>query len=193
MSRRSKQARFRGRRPDFLGSLVILGLALLFLSLSGCSSLDYSLVPPATPTQTPVGPTLTQVSGPVQTPVELQATAQATVPSQASQVRGKAYIQRPYGFIEYQIRPSDIAIEETHIEQDASGNRFIAGTAKNKAQDRVDFVQVTFNIYNSAGMQIGNSVASVYYLRGGYEWKFRSIPALPGDYQYNEIAEVFTG
>lgn len=192
MSRQSVPVRFRGRRPDSTGVFVIVGFVLLFLAISGCSTLDYSLLPPPTPTQTLVVPALIQIS-PTTTPLEIQGGAQAIVAPQVTPVQGKAYIQRPYGFIEYERIPSDVAVGETHIEQDASGNRFIAGTAKNKALTRAEFVQITFNVYNSAGAQVGNSVASVYYLRGGYEWKFRAEPAVPGDYQYNEIAEIFVG
>ena len=192
MSRRSPPVRFGGRQPDNRGLLVIVGFALLFLAISGCSTLDYSLAPPPTTTQTPVVPALTQVL-PTSTPLVTQAGAQAIIVPQVTPVQGKAYIQRPYGFIEYVSIPSDIAVEETHIEQDTSGNRFIGGTAKNKALTRADFVQITFNVYNSAGAQVGNSVASIYYLRAGYEWKFRAEPAVPADYQYNEIAEIFVG
>ncbi len=192
MDKQSSQMWPRERRQDATGFLVLVGLSLMFLAISGCSTLDYSLLPTPTPTQTTAVPVTAQTI-PVTTAPVIQGSAQAIVAPVASPVQVKAYIQRPYGFVEYVSATGDVAVEETHIEQDASGNRFISGTAKNKALTRAEFVQVTFNVYNSAGAQVGNSVASVYYLRPGYEWKFRAEPAIPADYQYNEIAEIFIG
>ncbi len=173
---------------------IVAGLAVACLLISGCTSLDQALLPSPQTTQEPYVPTSFTTSPTAMTTLPPSGEAFVTpVAPQVTPLQGKAYIQRPYGYTEFVSVPSDVAIAETHIVQDSSGNRFVAGTLRNKATTRADFVQITFNLFNSNGAQVGNAIASVYYLRGGSDWKFQAEPAVPADYQYHETAAIFVG
>ena len=54
------------------------------------------------------------------------------------------------------------------------GNRLLVGTVKNTTGKQYSYVQVTFNLYDKAGNQVGSSLANVNNLEPGGSWKFQA-------------------
>jgi hypothetical protein len=172
------------------GLILVLAVLMIMLHLSGCVKIrpgDDTIpaptlvlketsainIPPST-TFTTI-PTGTAIS--IETPVPMPA-----------------YVKRPFGYVQYTYNPGHmITLQESHVETDPAGARTIVGTIKNTGAEQIDLVVVTANLYNANGNIIGTAIAEMNYLEPGRVWKFRTGPFSMTEFQYHQIAEIFTG
>ena len=54
----------------------------------------------------------------------------------------------------------------------------IEGSIKNNTSKKYSYVQVTFNLYDSDGAQIGSALANINNLEADGLWKFKAIGSL---------------
>lgn len=68
---------------------------------------------------------------------------------------------------------------------------YIEGTIKNNTDKKYSYAQVTFNLYDSDGSQIGTAIANINDLEPNGTWKFKAIGSGDGSkvasYKLSEI------
>ena len=71
-------------------------------------------------------------------------------------------------------------LEEGHIgSSDEYGISYkIEGTIKNNTDKQYNYVQVTFNLYDKDGAQIGSALANINNLEANGLWKFKAIGSI---------------
>ena len=103
------------------------------------------------------------------------------------------FVSRPWGYEKFVADPAlHATLQETRVETDGSGRLYLTGRIKNDGQATIEYVQVTFNIYNANGALIGNAVANAYFLPAGKTWVYTTNSFDATTYQFNELAEIFT-
>jgi hypothetical protein len=169
-------------RQGSYGVFIAL-LILITVFCAGCfEEWPVSPVPVQTTTAT-ASPTPTVLPGEI-------IPGSVTVP-----VISQGYIQRPYGYTPYTIDMSQaVSIQDRgQITNDEQGRQVISGKIKNIGTQRIDHIEVTFDLYNRNGEVIGNTYAQLDYLLPGKVWKFQSDPITAAGFSSFEIGDVFTG
>ncbi len=170
-------------------SNVPVGMLALFLvlmaSLLGAGCLEPypsgGVSPPAAPEETPF---------PTQTIQTVPPTIMAGRGIQA-EVPASAYIERSYGYVLYTSPPDHrLTFIDASGSKDASGMVTITGRIKNEGPGSLNYLQATYNLFDSNGNIIGNAHASVEYLSPGKTWRFTTEPVKADHYQYFELARV---
>lgn len=59
--------------------------------------------------------------------------------------------------------------------QDSIGSTYIEGEIKNNTNKQYSYVQVTFNLYDSKGNQLGTALANINNLDPNATWKYKAI------------------
>lgn len=67
-----------------------------------------------------------------------------------------------------------LVVENFFWESGEMGLREIVGTVRSTSDAQYSYVQVSFNLYDSAGSLVGNTVANVQHLEPKGRWKFRA-------------------
>jgi hypothetical protein len=167
------------------GIMVILVVSLIISS--GC--LNYEI---------PAGPT-----GPEETTTGVTAAPTAAAGDVMQQgatpgeqevfFESQGYIQRPWGYAAAERDPSHtLSVLESRIESDDEGGQYITGRLKNDQNTRIEYAVVTFNLYDANANHIGNVYAKTDYLGGGKVWIFRTNSFNLKNYQFFEVADIFT-
>lgn len=68
-----------------------------------------------------------------------------------------------------------LELVESSSERNEYGNLFITGTIKNHSNKTYIYVQVTFNLYDDSGAQVGTTMANTNNLEAGGTWKFKAL------------------
>jgi hypothetical protein len=86
---------------------------------------------------------------------------------------------------------SDLQLVESHMESPSNpyGYGNIMGTVKNNGGNTYKYVQVTINLYDSSGAQVGSTLANINNLEPGGTWKF-SAPILQKDTTSYKVKEI---
>lgn len=66
---------------------------------------------------------------------------------------------------------------------------YVNGTIKNNTDKQYSYVQVTFNLYDASGTQIGTAMANINNLEGNGTWKFKAIGGTQNAASY-KLAEI---
>lgn len=66
---------------------------------------------------------------------------------------------------------------------------YIEGVIKNNTDKDKTYVQVTYNLYDKDGNQLGTALANVNNLKAGGTWKFKAMGMADGITKY-ELAEI---
>lgn len=66
---------------------------------------------------------------------------------------------------------------------------YVTGTITNNTNKEYSYVQVTFNLYDSSGAQIGTALANINNLEAGGTWKFSAIGGTEKAASY-KLAEI---
>lgn len=69
---------------------------------------------------------------------------------------------------------SDLQLVESHVETGDYGTKYIVGSVKNNGAKTYSYVQVTINLYDNSGAQVGSTLANVNNLEPGGTWKFKA-------------------
>ena len=174
------------RTPIWISGIMVILVVSLVIS-SGC--LNYEIpVGPAGPEETTPGVTAapTAAAGDVMQ-------QGATPGEQEAFFESQGYIQRPWGYAAAVRDPSHIlSVLESRVESDNEGGQYITGRLKNNQNTRIEYAVVTFNLYDANGNHIGNVYAKTDYLGGGKVWKFRTNSFKLNNYQFFEVADIFT-
>ena len=105
----------------------------------------------------------------------------------------QGYIQRPWGYAAAERDPSHtLSVLESRIESDDEGGQYITGRLKNDQNTRIEYAVVTFNLYDANANHIGNVYAKTDYLGGGKVWIFHTNSFKLKNYQFFEVADIFT-
>jgi len=86
---------------------------------------------------------------------------------------------------------TDLQLIESHIEPDQYGvYNYVVGSVKNNnAGKTYGYVQVTINLYDKSGAQVGSTLANVNNLEPGGVWKFKA-PMIEKDAASYKIKEI---
>lgn len=68
-----------------------------------------------------------------------------------------------------------VVSREARIKQGEFNIRSVVGTVKNTATKTYGYVQVSINLYDSAGKQVGSTMANVNNLEPGVSWDFEAV------------------
>jgi hypothetical protein len=171
-------------KGPWLWKLTAISVLIVALSLCGCLSPEEIGGQPQV-TSTPTMST-TPTGGP-----------SATVTSQEGVIvlpeGSEKFVSRTWGYEKFVANPAlHATLQETRLETDSLGNLYLTGRIKNDGQARIEYVQVTFNIYNANGALINNAVANAYFLPAGKTWVYTTNSFDASTYQFNELAEIFT-
>lgn len=66
---------------------------------------------------------------------------------------------------------------------------YVNGTIKNNTDKQYSYVQVTFNLYDASGAQIGTAMSNINNLEGNGTWKFKAIGGTENAASY-KLAEI---
>jgi len=69
----------------------------------------------------------------------------------------------------------DLQLIESHTEAGQYGMKYIVGQVKNNGGKTFGYVQVTINLYDSSGAQVGSTMDNVNNLEPGGIWKFKAM------------------
>jgi len=69
---------------------------------------------------------------------------------------------------------SDLQLVESHVDTGDYGLKYVVGTIKNTGGKTYRYVQVTINLYDNSGTQVGSTLANVNNLEPGGTWKFKA-------------------
>lgn len=70
---------------------------------------------------------------------------------------------------------SDLQLVESHVENGDYGMKYIVGSVKNNGGKTYKYVQVTINLYDNSGAQVGSTLANVNNLEPNGTWKFKAM------------------
>lgn len=73
---------------------------------------------------------------------------------------------------------------------DSVGTLYIKGTLKNNTGKDLSYVQVSFNILDKDGSQIGTALANINHLKAGGTWKYKALGLETDGYKKFEMAEI---
>ena len=175
-----------GRRlfsPFSAGLLLSLFLVAILLS-AGCLE-PYpgggAPAPPTSPGETPIA---TASIPAVPTTVSVGRGIAVEVPA-------SGFIERSYGYVPITAPPENSL---TYIEatgtKDASGMVTISGRIRNDGPGPLNFLHVTYTLFDANGNVLDNAHAGVEYIPAGKTWKFTTEPVRAPGYQYFELARV---
>ena len=66
---------------------------------------------------------------------------------------------------------------------------YVTGTIVNNTNKQYTYVQVTFNLYDSSGAQVGTALDNINYLEANGTWKFSAI-GISDDVASYKLAEI---
>ncbi len=69
----------------------------------------------------------------------------------------------------------DLPVTNVHLEKSPHGTRHIVGTLRNNSMKTYGYVNVSFNLYDAAGTQVGDADASISNLEPGKSWNFEAV------------------
>jgi hypothetical protein len=177
-------ARLKPARGSWSGKLAAIGVLIVALFICGCLSPE-ELGGQPTATETP-----TISPAPTTEEVTMGAGPEGILVLPEG---NEKFVSRPWGYEKYTTNPAlHASLQETHVETDSSGKFYLTGRIKNDSQATIEYIEVTFNLYNANGALIGNAVASAYFLPAGKTWVFHTNSFDATGYQFNEMAEIFT-
>lgn len=157
---------------------------VLIVSLLGAGCLEpypSEGVPPAVGAETP---------SPTQTFQTVPPTIMAGRGIQ-TEAPASGYVERSYGYVPYASPPEHrLTYIDASGSKDASGMVTITGRIKNEGPGTLNYLHVTYTLFDSGGNIIGNAHASVEYLSPGKTWRFTTEPVRADAYQYFELARV---
>jgi hypothetical protein len=168
---------------------VFAGMLALFLVLMG-ALLGAGCLEPYPPEGVVPPAAAEETSSPTQ-PIQ-------TVPPTIMAGRGiqaeapvSGYIERSYGYVPYTPPPDHrITYIDASGSKDPGGMVTITGRIKNEGPGSLNYLHVTYTLFDSNGNIIGNAHASVEYLSPGKTWRFTTEPVKAGNYQYFELTRV---
>lgn len=70
-----------------------------------------------------------------------------------------------------------LSLESHKFEYLGGGTSHITGTVKNPSANKFSIVVVRFNVYDSSGNQVGDTLATVNNLEPFKDWKFEALVA----------------
>ncbi len=171
-------------KGPWLWKLTAISVLIMALSLCGCLS------PEEIGGQPQVTSTPTMSTAP---------TGRATVSETGQEgiivlpEGSEKFVSRTWGYEKFVANPAlHATLQETTVKTDSLGNLYLTGRIKNDGQATIEYVQVTFNIYNANGALIGNAIANAYFLPAGKTWVYTTNSFDATTYQFNELAEIFT-
>jgi hypothetical protein len=101
------------------------------------------------------------------------------------------YIERSYGYVPIVDTPENSL---TYIDatgtKDASGMVTITGRIRNDGPGSLNYLHVTYTLFDANGNILCNAHASVEYIGSGKTWKFTTEPVRAPAYQYFELARI---
>lgn len=90
-----------------------------------------------------------------------------------------------------QATQNPLKLEETWVETDEFGIRYICGYVHNTARRRYEEVQIEFNLYDQQGVQIGETFDNTMNLAPGRTWKFKAMVRLDEDDVQYELTDLW--
>lgn len=70
---------------------------------------------------------------------------------------------------------SDLQLIESSVQPGDFGTKYIVGTIKNNGKRTYSYVQVTINLYDDDGAQVGSTLDNINNLEAGGTWKFKAM------------------
>lgn len=87
-------------------------------------------------------------------------------------------------------KKEDFTIEGDVATESDAFTTYITGIIKNNTDKEKSYVQVTFNLYDSSGNQIGTAIDNINNLASGGTWKFKAAALTSDGFASYELAEI---
>ena len=166
-----------------LGLLLILTGSLLAAGCLEPYPAGEGMIPPTASGETPAPTQSLQTVPPT---VKVGRGIQAEAPT-------SGYIERSYGYVPYTTPPDHrLTYIDASGTKDASGMVTITGRIKNEGPGSLNYLHVTYTLFDANGNVLTNAHASVEYLDSGKIWRFMTEPVRADNYQYFELARVLS-
>jgi hypothetical protein len=69
----------------------------------------------------------------------------------------------------------DLTVTGARFKRGEYSTRYVTGTVRNSGTKTYGYVQVSINLYDSSGRQVGSTMANVNNLEPGKSWDFEAI------------------
>lgn len=87
------------------------------------------------------------------------------------------------------VKKADVEIiGDTTVEGD-DFSKYICGTIQNNTDKKYSYVQVTFNLYDAEGNQIGTALDNINNLEAGGTWKFKAV-SFESDFASYKLSDI---
>lgn len=89
-------------------------------------------------------------------------------------------------------KQEELILESSELNYDEWDNAYIEGTIKNNTNDDYSYVQVSFNLFDAEGNQIGTAWTNISHLKANGTWKYKASALIDDDnkiYRY-ELAKI---
>ncbi len=89
-----------------------------------------------------------------------------------------------------EIETSKLTLIESHIETECPDLWYIVGTIKNITDSELTYAQISFNLYDKEGNQVGTTSDNIIDLEAHGTWKFKAIVIMDtaSDYKLKELS-----
>ena len=84
---------------------------------------------------------------------------------------------------------SDLQLIDSNVQSGDFGTKYIVGTIKNNGKRTYSYVQVTINLYDDDGAQVGSTLDNINNLEAGGTWRFKAMVFEPDATNY-KIKEI---
>lgn len=87
--------------------------------------------------------------------------------------------------------PEPYAVTDEAMDSSNPYYAYITGTLTNNTEDEKSYIQVSYNLYDADGAQIGTALANTNNLKAGGAWKFEAVSTVePAKVASWELADV---
>jgi hypothetical protein len=113
-------------------------------------------------------------------------------PPITTEIEGQSgYIARSFGLVPY-VTPPDYHITyiDSEARRDSTGAVYIQGRLKNEGPAYLNYLQVTYHLFDANGNMLGNVEATIEYLPAGTTWRYTTSSYHTDYYQYYQLAGI---
>lgn len=87
-------------------------------------------------------------------------------------------------------KKENLVLVSSEMNYDGYSTTYIEGTIENKSDKEYSYVQVTFNLFDAEGNQLGTAVANINNLQPNASWKYKAIGLTTQKVERFELQEI---
>lgn len=87
-------------------------------------------------------------------------------------------------------KKENLVLVSSEMNYDGYSTTYIEGTIENKSDKEYSYAQVTFNLFDAEGNQLGTAVANINNLQPNASWKYKAIGLTTQKVERFELQEI---